>query len=307
MTCQPTTEISTLFSDYDAVTAHSGDEARGGVHMHKGIRTSRLPKGRVTSYWAALAAGALLAVMSLTAAHADGLPATAVPTEQGIVQGSGASCATDESAPGVVGSPRPQLTARVHGESDVSQSPNLRADFTLHSRNADGSWTPVAEQLVPSAGFVADNTVITGTLATTLSTDTIYRMSAATWAYADNQIQYTASAATAFCYFTVDPTAPLAPKIVYGGPYSECTANDCAAHGGAGVPGTFTFAPADGDSPIVGYRYKFTTSSTWTNVSGSSVTITFTPPYSTFEQLQVAAQDVLGRYGANATTSFKVA
>ncbi len=275
--------------------------------MRKGIRGSGLFKRRIKHYGAVVVAGGLLAMMPLGAAHADGVPAPVVPTEQGVVQGSGVSCATDESAAGIVASPRPQLTARVHSEADGSQSSSLRADFTIDSRNADGSWTPVADQLLPSAGFVGDNIIVTTTLATTLSTDTFYRMSAVTWSYADDQIQYTASAATAFCYFTVDPTAPLAPKITYGGPYTECTPNDCAAQGEAGVPGTFTFAPAEGDSPVVGYRYKFTTDSIWTSVLGSSVTITFTPPYATFEQLQVAAEDVLGRYGANATTSFNVA
>ncbi|WP_159011570.1 hypothetical protein [Streptomyces sp. NRRL F-5123] len=256
--------------------------------------------------WAAVAAGCLLAVVPLTAAHADGVPAPAVPTEQGIVQGSGVMCAGDESAPGVVASPRPQLTARVHGAADGAQPPRLRADFDVASRNVDGSWTPVANQLAPSAGFVGDGVVETTTLVTTLSTGTVYRISAVTWAYASDQTQYTASGATEYCYFTVDPTGPLAPGVTYGGPYSECTADDCGPHGGAGVPGTFTFAPADGDSPVVGYRYKFATDSTWTIVAGSPATVVFTPPYATFEQLQVSALDVLGRYGSTTTTEFMV-
>lgn len=106
---------------------------------------------------------------------------------------------------------------------------------------------------------------------------------------------------------TVDPTAPLAPRVVYGGPYTECTSTDCTAQGGAGIPGTFTFAPAEGDSPVIGYRYKSRTDATWTHVSGSSATTTFTPPSRTFETLEVAAQDVLSRYGASTNTSFRVA
>ncbi|MEV0016382.1 MULTISPECIES: hypothetical protein [Streptomyces] len=264
-------------------------------------------KGRVKSRLGALAVAGMLALMPLNAAHADEADAPAMPTEQGIVGSNGIGCVTDESAPGTVSSPRPQLSARVHDETDVSQSPNLRADFTVDGRNADGSWTPVADTQVPSTWFVGDDTVVTTRLMTSLSADTVYRMRAATWAYADDQTQYTVSTATAFCYFTVDPTGPLAPKVIYGGPYSECTPTDCAAQGGAGVPGTFTFAPADGDSPVVGYRYKFRTDDAWTHVSGSSATITFTPPSGTFEELRVAAQDVLGRYGADTTTSFMVA
>lgn len=275
--------------------------------MDSECRRSVLFKGRVKSRLGALAAAGMLALMPLNAAHADEANAPAMPTEQGIVGGDGVGCATDESAPGTVSSPRPRLTARVHGKTDASQSPNLRADFAVDGRNADGSWTPVADTLAPSAGFVGDDTVVTTTLMTSLSADTVYRMRAATWAYADDQTRYTVSTATAFCYFTVDPTGPLAPKVIYGGPYSECTATDCAAQGGAGVPGTFTFAPADGDSPVVGYRYKFRTDDEWTQVSGSSATITFTPPFRTFEELRVAAQDVLGRYGADTITSFMVA
>lgn len=273
----------------------------------KGNRRYGLFKGRLRNRVGVLAAAGLLASAPLTAAHADEISAPSVPTEQGIVGGGGVGCATDESAPDTVGSPRPQLTARVHDEADVSPSPDLRADFTVDSRNPDGSWTPVADSLVPSTGFMSDDMLVTTVLSTTLAPGTVYRMSAATWAYATDQTQYTASAATAFCYFTVDPTAPLAPKISYGGPYSECTANSCVAAGGAGIPGTFTFTPADGDSPVVGYRFRFRTDSAWTHVTGSSVTITFAPPYRTFEDLQVAARDTLGRYGPNTITSFMVA
>ncbi|MFB8748358.1 MULTISPECIES: hypothetical protein [Streptomyces] len=274
--------------------------------MNNGYRGTVLSKWRLTSRLGALAAAGLLAVMPLDPAHAEGAGMPATPTEQGIVGGGGVGCATDESAPGTVSSPQPLLTARVHGEAGTSQRADLRAGFTVDSRNADGSWVPVAGALAPSTGFVDDGRVVNATLTETLSPNTLYRMNAATWAYTDTQ--HTVSAATAFCYFTVDPTAPLAPKISYGGPYSECTSNDCSARGGAGVPGTFTFAPATGeDSPVVGYRYKFQTDDAWTVVSGSSVTITFTPPFRTFETLNVAARDVLGRYGANTTTSFKVA
>ncbi len=279
-----------------------GTPTSGAAGRHTGRITGRI-RGRV----AALAAGALLAVVAPAAAHADGssAPTPAVPTGQGVLQGSGTLCATDPAAPGVVASPQPQLTARVHGATTASQAANLRADFTVDSRNADGSWTRVADQLRPSAGFVTDNTLVTTTLGTTLSTGTVYRLAVATWAYADDQTTYAASAATDFCYFTVDPTGPMAPKIAYGGPYTECGPNDCVAHGGAGVPGTFTFSPADGDSPVVGYEYKFSSDGSWTSVSGSSVTITFTPPVSTFELLQVQARDTLGRYGFTTGTSFK--
>ncbi|KPC76079.1 hypothetical protein ADL35_21185 [Streptomyces sp. NRRL WC-3753] len=273
----------------------------------KGNRGYGLFKGRLMNRVGVLAAAGLLALAPLTEAHAVETSAPSVPTGQGIVRGGGVGCATEESAPDTVGSPRPQLTARVHDEADVSPSPNLRADFTIDSRNPDGSWTRVADSLVPSTGFVSDDTRVTTALSTTLAPATVYRMSAATWAYATDQAQYAASATTAFCYFTVDPTAPLAPKISYGGPYSECTANSCVAAGGAGVTGTFSFAPGDGDSPVVGYRFRFRTDSTWTYVTGSSVTITFAPPYRTFEDLQVAARDTLGRYGPDTITSFMVA
>ncbi|MFE1585355.1 hypothetical protein ACFW6Q_06625 [Streptomyces sp. NPDC058737] len=209
---------------------------------------------------------------------------------------------------------------RVMNRAGVLAAAGLLASAPLTSAHADETSAPsvpteqgivrgggVGCATVPSTGFVSDDMLVTTVLSTTLTPGTVYRMSAATWAYATDQAQYTASATTAFCYFTVDPTAPLAPKISYGGPYSECTANSCVAAGGAGVTGTFTFAPADGDSPVVGYRFRFRTDSTWTYVTGSSVTITFAPPYRTFEDLQVAARDTLGRYGPDTITSFMVA
>lgn len=275
--------------------------------MRKGTRRSGLFREWFKNCRTALAAGCLLAVLPLTAAHADGAPAAAVPTDQGILHGTSTRCATDESAPDGVGDPQPLLTARVHGEAGASQSADLRAHFTVDSRTTDGSWTTVDDQLMPSTGFTPDDSIVRTTVSTPLAANTLYRMSVASWDYADDHTQYTVSDPTAFCYFTVDPTAPLAPKITYGGPYTECTANDCVGHGGAGIPGTFTFAPADGeDSPVVGYRYRFTSGGTYTTASGPTVTITFTPPYRTLETLYVAARDALGRYGPETNTSFKV-
>ncbi|MEU1277645.1 LamG domain-containing protein [Streptomyces sp. NPDC005805] len=112
---------------------------------------------------------------------------------------------------------------------------------------------------------------------------------------------------TGWCYFTVDPTRPHPPRITFGSPYAECTPNACPSAGGPGKPGSFTFAPAAGEiSGVKSYEYKLSTETTWKPKTGSTVTVSLTPPRAGTYMVQVRAYDALGRAGEEAHREFLV-
>ncbi|WP_203729309.1 hypothetical protein [Streptomyces sp. SID12501] len=102
----------------------------------------------------------------------------------------------------------------------------------------------------------------------------------------------------------VTSTAPLPPTITLAAPYTECTANDCVAHGGSSTPLTVTLPPAS-DRLIWGYEYKFTGDAGYTRTTDS--TVMWTPPASGSYTFTVRTVDYYGgRRGAATTIQFKV-
>ncbi|MGW5233605.1 LamG-like jellyroll fold domain-containing protein [Streptomyces nodosus] len=257
-----------------------------------------------TSAWKRFKNNAVLSVTYV------GLPA--VPTGVGIVESGGTSCATSSADPDVVADPNPTMTAKVMTASGGGTGASLRARFYMQKRESDGSWSVVTEPVRPSSGFVANNTVVSVASPVKLSEGPLFRMAVFARSYQDNGSSYVESHSTlttkGWCYFVVDPTAPKAPKITFGGPYSVCTANACAAAGGPGVAGQFTFSPAAGDNNNVAYQYKLSSSSAWSSaLTGSTVQAKIVPPLAGTQQLQVRAKDLANRWGAMAAVEFKVA
>ncbi|MEU6229623.1 PA14 domain-containing protein [Streptomyces sp. NPDC047042] len=98
-------------------------------------------------------------------------------------------------------------------------------------------------------------------------------------------------------------TGPKPPTITLSAPYTECTANDCAAHGSSGTPVTVTLTP-DPERLIGGYTYKFSSDSSYTTTTKS--TVTWTPPRSGLFVFEVRSVDYYGRSGAFTQIDFKV-
>jgi len=100
------------------------------------------------------------------------------------------------------------------------------------------------------------------------------------------------------------PTAPAPPTIALSAPYTECTANDCVAHGGSGTPLTVTLTPAS-DRLIWGYEYRFSGDTGYTRTPDP--TVTWTPPASGTYTFEVRTVDYYGgRTGSTTTVRFKV-
>ncbi|WP_230195974.1 laminin G domain-containing protein [Streptomyces coriariae] len=142
----------------------------------------------------------------------------------------------------------------------------------------------------------------------TLQEGVLYRLKALTLSYYEDGSSRQNTGYTTPCYFKVDPTAPKAPQITVGTPYTACTTNDCTAHGGPAVKGTFTFKPATGDVNNVAYQYRLSATAAWSaDQTGSTVSVGITPPKEGTYRLYVRAKDNVSRYGAQSVVDFLVA
>ncbi|MGW5130415.1 LamG domain-containing protein [Streptomyces sp. NPDC004135] len=258
-----------------------------------------------TSAWKRFKNDAVLAVDFV------GLPDK--PTGVGLVTGSGTVCEKSESDPAVVSDPTPLLTATTQTKAGGEKDAQLRAAFDLDHKNADGTWSdtaPGSGDLRPSSGYVGDGVKLSMSWST-LSEGKLYRYRAWVRSYynggSDSLSGPSNASTTGWCYFKVDPTAPKAPKITVGSPYSVCTETTCAAGGGPGRKGTFTFAAATGDSNVA-YQYKLSTADAWsTPLNGATASKDITPARSGTYTLYVRAQDSVGRWGAQGVVDFLVA
>ncbi|MFJ7127906.1 LamG domain-containing protein [Streptomyces sp. NPDC098101] len=241
-----------------------------------------------------------------------GVPAP--PTSPGVLSGEVSSCETDASAPDVLSDPTPTLTAVAQTAPGGESGADLRLRFYVQRLNGS-SWEVATEPVRPfSPAYVNDGQKVSESSPVTLANGGTYRMAVFTRSYYNGGGSHLESHSTlttkGWCYFKVDTTAPKAPVITFNGPYSPCTANDCAAGGGPGVKGSFTFSPASGDaSTVVAYRYKLASASAWSApVSGTTVTRAIAPDLAGTQVLQVRALDNVGsgRWGAVAGVRFNV-
>ncbi|AWS48841.1 LamG domain protein jellyroll fold domain protein [Streptosporangium sp. 'caverna'] len=257
-----------------------------------------------TSAWKRFRNDAVLAVDYV------GLPAK--PTGIGLVTGSGTVCETKETAPAVVSDPTPTLASTPQTVSGGESGAMLRAAMDVDKKLADGTWPDAFTTMErPTTGHVADNTKVTASTPT-LSEGVLYRYRSWTRSYYSNYTKQlpgpSNGSTTGYCYFKVDPTAPKAPVVTLGAPYTACTATACVPAGGPGQSATFTFAPASGDSNNVSYEYRPSTTPTWSAaVTGATVKPVITPQASGTYSLFVRAKDNVGRYGATTVVDFLVA
>ncbi|WAX79355.1 LamG domain protein jellyroll fold domain protein [Streptomyces sp. KMM 9044] len=259
-----------------------------------------------TSAWKRFKNDAVLAVDFV------GLPDK--PTGIGLVTGSGTVCETSASDPAIVSDPTPALAATTQTKPGGEKDAQLRVYFDVDHKNSDGTWSDTTAgngDLRPSSGYVGDGVKLTMSWST-LTEGKLYRYRAWVRSYYNGGSSHLSgpsnASTTGWCYFKVDPTAPDAPKITVGSPYSACTDTACQAGGGPGQKATFTFAPATGDANNVAYQYKLSSADSWsTAISGSTVTRDITPSRSGTHRVHVRAKDDVGRWGAQGVVDFLVA
>ncbi|MGW9068035.1 LamG domain-containing protein [Streptomyces yangpuensis] len=232
------------------------------------------------------------------------------PIYVGLVTGAGEICSNDPAKPSIVSDPTPAMTAITETVWGGESGAQLRILMQTEKKEPNGTWTPVKANATdadyvnrPSSGFVGDNVKVTSDPPATLTDGAHYRFRTWTRSYADGHER--TSAPSADCYFKVDSSAPKAPTVTFGSPYSQCTSTACTAAGKPGQAGQFTFAPASGDA-VVAFQYKLSTDTTWTEIAGSNPTVSITPPLSGTMKLSVKAKDSVGRWGATKIVDFVV-
>ncbi|MEV5783758.1 LamG-like jellyroll fold domain-containing protein [Streptomyces sp. NPDC052287] len=227
----------------------------------------------------------------------------AVPTEYGLETGTNQICSKSASAPTTWSDPTPNLAATPQTDAGGEASASLRVYFDLDVKNTDGTWSDAKEPATgsesPTSGFVGDGHDLNKTWDATLADGKQYRYRAWTRSYYNSGDSILGGAATPFCYFTIDSSAPKPPSITFTSTYTECVPGDCAPKGAPGKPGTVTFGPASGDTNAA-YAYKLSTDSAWRPwKTGATVTETLTPVDSGTITLEVMAKDSVGRTGQN--------
>ncbi|MEU5337805.1 LamG domain-containing protein, partial [Streptomyces asoensis] len=231
----------------------------------------------------------------------------ALPADVGLVTGTGYTCTTNAADPATVSDPTPLVQGKPLTAPGGSVGASLRIRWRAEKASGT-SWVLATPDIDgPTSGYVGNQVKQSRSLAT-LQEGVLYRLKALTMSYYDDGSNRQNSGYSTPCYFRVDPTAPKAPQITVGTPYTVCTANDCTAHGGPAVKGTFTFKPATGDTNIVGYQYRLSSTAEWsTGPAGSTASVGVTPAKEGLHRLYVRAKDNVGRYGAESLVDFVVA
>jgi hypothetical protein len=242
-----------------------------------------------------------------------------VPTDVGLIPGDGttAYCKKSTSDPLIVTRKDPIVQARVQTKVESNKGDeegSLQAEYVVE-RGDDAAWHQVWTGHMPDTGWHPD-----GTLEKLRMTDRaeggLYRYKARTqshWSYAGKSGDLW-SGYSSWCYFKIDSSAPKAPRITAGSPYTLCTANACEGKGGPGVPGSFTFQPntadikTSGKTDVTAYEWKLLSTKAKTEPGTLKVTVPdVTPPLAGTQVLSVRAKDVYNRWGAYAEFVFKVA
>ncbi|MEU6080009.1 LamG domain-containing protein [Streptomyces sp. NPDC047108] len=250
-----------------------------------------------------------------------------VPGSVGAIPGTGtkAQC-RPSSDPLTVTVDTPTVQASVQTKVEAHEGEeegSLQAEFVMQRSSTDttsGTWSQVWSDYKPDSGWDPDGTLEKAT--TDKRADGgLYRFRARTqshWSYNGTSGDLF-SPSSSWCYLRIDSTAPKKPSIASDGPYTLCTADDCAAQGEPGRPGTFTFTPNAADADVKAYRWRLLTTeaSATTQVKAATTNAPVqvkdvTPGLSGTQTLSVEASDLKldkegrVRWGPPAEFSFKV-
>lgn len=256
------------------------------------------------------------------------------PTGVGLLSGSGTVCEKSSADPAVMSDPTPLLHATAQTKKGGEEDAQLRVAFDIDQRNSDDTWSDTSADNGserPSTGYVGDGKKVAMSWSK-LTEGKLYRYRAWVQSYYNEGKSYLSgpsnATTTGWCYFKVDPTAPKAPTLTLGSPYTPCTPESCAAHGGPGKEASFTFGAATGDNNNVAYEYRLSSTGAWQSakkvcrgVISNDVCASlpersefvigwkgsFTPDSSGTRRLYARGKDNVGRWGAQNILDFLVA
>ncbi|MFJ7146641.1 LamG-like jellyroll fold domain-containing protein [Streptomyces sp. NPDC100445] len=240
-----------------------------------------------------------------------------VPTGVGLIPGDGNTgyCNKSSSDPLIVTRTDPMVQARVQTKVEAHKGDEegaLQAEYVVE-RGDDAAWHQVWTGHRPDTGWDPDETL--EKMRTTDRADKgLYRYKARTqshWSYSGKSGDLW-SPYSSWCYFKIDSTAPKAPRITAGSPYTEC-GQVCEGRGGPGVSGSFTFQPntadiTSGRTDVTAYEWKLLSTPARQVTGGLKADVKdVKPPLSGTQLLSVRAKDAYNRWGTPAEFIFKVA
>ncbi|MFF1407852.1 LamG domain-containing protein [Streptomyces sp. NPDC058294] len=240
-----------------------------------------------------------------------------VPTGVGLIPGDGNTgyCNKSSSDPLIVTRTDPMVQARVQTKVEAHKGDEegaLQAEYVVE-RGDDAAWHQVWTGHRPDTGWDPDETLEKMRI-TDRADKGLYRYKARTqshWSH-DGKSGDLWSPYSSWCYFKIDSTAPKAPRITAGSPYTEC-GQVCEGHGGPAVPGSFTFQPntadiTSGHTDVTAYEWKLLSTPARQVTGGLKADVKdVKPPLSGTQVLSVRAKDVYNRWGTPAEFIFKVA
>ncbi|MFD7481008.1 LamG-like jellyroll fold domain-containing protein, partial [Streptomyces sp. NPDC059837] len=234
------------------------------------------------------------------------------PTSYGVQQGTAGRSCNAPALPFATSATKPKMLATV--QSADGSNAQLRAMFEVWK--ADGSsraWYAAS----PDAAWVTDNAVRDASTSV-LPAQTDYRMRVKTQAYYKTDRGVTGvldSDWSSWCYFRVDTDSPPPPVVTSADGVYKPAETDPAA-GGVGMPGKFTFTPADTDltkpgiqSDVVSYKWKLNSGALSNPISvakGTATTQTIPPNQAGENTVQVWGFDAAGHSSLTGYYSFLV-
>ncbi|WP_432838080.1 LamG-like jellyroll fold domain-containing protein [Dactylosporangium sp. CA-092794] len=199
-----------------------------------------------------------------------------------------APCYTSCGSGAASSSLRPTLSAKL---ADVNAGDSLSAQFEVWNA---GHSTLIAASGTRSGG--PSGSTATWQVGTDLTNGTGYE-----WRVrASDGRNFSAwSSWTAITVDTVKPGVPFVSANLY--------LNDGQPHGGANVPGTFTFTPAGGTADLAAFVYQLDTDTAQTTVAATAaLTVTATPPSDGHRSMTVWAKDRAGNLSNPNVYAFQV-
>jgi hypothetical protein len=246
----------------------------------------------------------------------------ATPTAVSVLAGSAYTCGTSSTAFTLIGD-QPTMRAQVQTAVEAAATAykgDLKAKFELQRYDGPtAAWVAYGGyryRPTDGATWVGDNTILAfrpSDEGIQFANNTLYRFRALTQSHFNATSEVSGvtreSPWSGYCYFKIDPDAPLPPVVSsVDGVYLTDDAEGIHWSGGPGIPGQFAFTQnaVDDDPNIKTFLSNVTDGAAITTTGTKSENATVTPATYGQHLLSVTARDLLDRNSLTAAYPFYV-